>query len=180
MCKETYFPVRNWDLDFMPLTCGRDRGFEFCWYITCAHVCRLTTKWAQGAATRPYTIGDTADSAALSPRSRYLAVSRQWLRQRVVEPEYQYVEALGVLVVSAARHRSWEPSSPNAAALTTLGLWSLEGVLHPHTPLPRPDLTWAGKNCPTGTKFPERRKLDREKAGKRLHWELSPTKGVIG
>ena len=33
VCKETYFPVRNWDLDFMPLTCGRDRGFEFCWYI---------------------------------------------------------------------------------------------------------------------------------------------------
>ena len=31
---------------------------------------------------------------------------------------------------------------------TALGLWSLEGVLHPHTPLPRPDLTWAGKNCP--------------------------------
>ena len=55
------------------------------------------------------------------------------LRQRVLETKY--VEALGVLVVSAARHRSWEPSSPNAAALTTLGLWSLEGVLHPHTPL---------------------------------------------
>jgi len=33
VCKETYFPVRNWDLDFMPLTCGRDRGFEFYWYI---------------------------------------------------------------------------------------------------------------------------------------------------
>ena len=33
--------------------------------------------------------------------------------------ESEYVEALGVLVVSAARHRSWQPSSPNAAALTT-------------------------------------------------------------
>ena len=39
------------------------------------------------------------------------------LRPKVVEAEY--VEALGVLVVSAARHRSWQPSSPNAAALTT-------------------------------------------------------------
>ena len=39
------------------------------------------------------------------------------LRPKVVEAEY--VEALGVLVVSAARHRSWQPSSPNGAAPTT-------------------------------------------------------------
>ena len=39
------------------------------------------------------------------------------LRPKVVEAEY--VEALGVLVVPAARHRSWQPSSPNGQATST-------------------------------------------------------------
>ena len=33
--------------------------------------------------------------------------------------EAKYVEALGVLVVSAARHRSWQPYSPNGPPPTT-------------------------------------------------------------
>ena len=79
----------------------------------------------------------------------YHGSSGAGLRQRVVEPKY--VEALGVLVVSAARHRSWQPSSPNAAALTT----------SPPTPTSAARFEeLAGKKCPTGTKFPERRKLD--------------------
>ena len=47
----------------------------------------------------------------------YHGSSGAGLRQRVVEPKY--VEALGVLVVSAARHRSWQPSSPNGQATST-------------------------------------------------------------
>ena len=39
------------------------------------------------------------------------------LRPKVVETKY--VEALGVLVVPAARHRSWQPSSPNGQATST-------------------------------------------------------------
>ena len=47
----------------------------------------------------------------------YHGSSGAGLRPRVVETKY--VEALGVLVVSAARHRSWQPSSPNGQATST-------------------------------------------------------------
>ena len=74
------------------------------------------------------------------------------LRPRVVETKY--VEALGVLVVSAARHRSWQPSSPNAAALTT------SPPHHFREPICKKFRGFPEKNCPTGTKFPERGKWD--------------------
>jgi len=47
----------------------------------------------------------------------YHGSSGAGLRPKAVETKY--VEALGVLVVPAARHRSWQASSPNGAAPTT-------------------------------------------------------------
>ena len=60
-----------------------------------------------------------------------------------------YVEALGVLVVSAARRRSWQPSSPNAAAPTT------------STPQPTSVNLFAKKLCVAGKKSPDRYEIFR-------------------
>ena len=81
--------------------------------------------------------------------SQYHDNSGAGLRQKVVET--RYVQALGVLVVCAARRRSWKPSSPNAAA---------PNISPPHPTSAARFEELAGKNCPTGTKFPERGKLD--------------------
>jgi hypothetical protein len=69
---------------------------------TPSRYCRLSALPPYSSPARP-AIGSKVTKTAIAGR----------LRQRVVETKY--VEALGVLVVSAARHRSWQPSSPNAA-----------------------------------------------------------------
>jgi len=70
VCKETYFPVQNWDLDFMPLTCGRDRGFEFCWYIP---------EIFSGTAVRPVRHNSCLGEIKFSPSGLYSAFPQTWL-----------------------------------------------------------------------------------------------------
>ena len=74
----------------------------------------IPPRYCRDSALPPYFREHTSRNRMAE---HYHGSSGAGLRPKVVEAEY--VEALGVLVVSAARHRSWQPSSPNGPPLTT-------------------------------------------------------------